>query len=50
MDVPMLRQADFSIVPDGMLMAGGACSSQSVCKPEERFCDFVLREVLRRIG
>lgn len=45
-DVPMLRQADISIVPDQGLLRGKAV----VWNTPERFYDFVLRETIRHIG
>ena len=49
MDVPMLQQADISIVPDRDLMGDLPCGKQVVWKKLDRFYDFVLKEALRYI-
>ena len=49
-DIPMLQQADFSIVPDRDLMKGLSCPEKVVWETAGRFYDFVLKEVTRYVG
>jgi hydroxymethylpyrimidine pyrophosphatase-like HAD family hydrolase len=43
-DIPMLQQADVSIVPDQEGINGISCRQKVICPPSERFYDFVLRQ------
>lgn len=49
MDLPMLRRADLSIVPDPALTEGELLARQAVCPPSQRFYEFVLKEVLEEV-
>lgn len=49
MDVPMLQQADVSIVPNQEMMNGVPCRNVVACTPSERFYDFTLKETIRHL-
>lgn len=48
-DVPMLREADLSIVPDQSLIADAQCRKAAIWKSQGRFYEFVLSETLKAI-
>lgn len=49
-DIPMLQQADVSIVPNQEMMSGIACRNVAACTPSERFYEFALKETIRRLN